>query len=113
MKLVLIKRYIGFIEKIRNSQKTALKMLMMEAMKDVRSVTGSNMRNIMLLLGKSSIESVKLEDLESLTYFRLGNEDRWKIPMIKEIVDIKSGEMEVPGFELEELNDLLHHLCTE
>ena len=50
VKLVLIKRFLGFIQKIRNSQKKALNMLMLEAMKDVRSGTGSNMMNIMFLM---------------------------------------------------------------
>ena len=50
-------------EKIKNSGKVALKMLMMEASKDVRSVTGSNLRNIMLLVGKNRVEDIKLDDL--------------------------------------------------
>ena len=61
-------------------------MLMLESMKDVRSVTGSNMRNIMLLLGKSTVED---------TYFNLRDDENWKVAMIKEIVDIKLGEKEM------------------
>ena len=39
VKLVLIKRFLGFMDKIRKSDKLALKMLQLEAMRDVRSVT--------------------------------------------------------------------------
>ena len=113
IKLVLIRRFVGFMEKIQNSGKSALQMLRMEAMKDVRSVTGSNLRNIMLLVGKTRVEDVKLEDLDLLSYFPLDELERWKIPMINQIVDIKAGQMELPGFELEELEDILHHLCTD
>jgi hypothetical protein len=49
VKLTLIQRFLGFMEKIDASDKTALKMLKHEAMKDVRSVTGRNYRNIILL----------------------------------------------------------------
>ena len=52
---------------------------MMEAMKDVQSVTGSNMTNIMLLVGKTRVENVKMEDLESLSYFKLEEKERWEI----------------------------------
>ena len=113
VKLILIRRFLGFIEKIRNSKKTSLKMLMLDAMMDVRSVTGCNMRNIMLLVGKKKVEDVRLSDLDSLTYFKLKETDKWKIPMIKEIIETKVDELEVPGFDREELANVLHHLCTE
>ena len=112
VKLVLIKRFLGFMEKIRNSDKLALKMLQLEAMRDVRSVTGSNYRNVMLLLGKSRVEDVKLEDSASLTYHTLDPSEAWKVSSIKEIINTKAGMLEVPGFQIEELEEILHHLCT-
>ena len=42
VKLVLIRRFLSFMDKIKNSGKVPLTMLMSEAMKDVRSTTGSN-----------------------------------------------------------------------
>ena len=112
VKLVLIKRFLGFMDKIRNSEKIALKMLQLEAMRDVRSVTGSNYRNVMLLLGKSRVEDVKLEDSTSLTYHTLDPSEAWKVSSIKEIINTKAGMLEVPGFQTEELEEILHHLCT-
>ena len=112
VKLVLIRRYLGFIEKIKSSNKAPLKMLMKEAMLDVRSVTGGNMRNIMLLVGKTRVEDVGMEDLSKLTYHKLEEQAMWKVPMIKEIINIKSDEMKVPGFQYEELDVILEHLCV-
>ena len=48
VKLVLIRRFVEFMEKIDNSGKKALMMLKDAAIKDVRSTTGRNFRNIML-----------------------------------------------------------------
>ena len=79
LKLVLIRRFVSFLEMIKKSGKKAVNMLMRESMKDVRSVTGSNMRNIMILVGKTKVEDVKLEDLNSITYFPLAEEEEWKI----------------------------------
>ena len=101
VKLILIQRFLGFMEKIDTSDKTALKMLKEEAMKDVRSVTGKNFRDIMLLAGKSCVEQVRKDCLSYLTYFPLDEEDRWKVGLIKEIIDAKIGQVEVPGFKLE------------
>ena len=67
------------MEKIWNSEKMALKMLQLEAIRDVRLVTGSNNRNIMLLLEKTHVEYVKLEDSASLTYHQLDQNVTWKV----------------------------------
>ena len=67
----------------------------------------------MILVGKTSVDDVNLEDLKALPYFKLEEKDAWKVPMVKEIIDIKAGQLEVPGFELKEIEALLHHLCTE
>ena len=37
----------------------------------------------------------------------------WKVPMIKEIISIKLGEMKVPGFQYAELDVILEHLCVD
>ena len=52
VKKVLISRYLGFMEKIANSKKKAVKMLMETAKKDVRSVTGHNFRKFCSWLEK-------------------------------------------------------------
>ena len=62
VKLVLISRYLGFMEKIASSEKKAVKMLMETSKKDVRSITGQNFRNIMLLVGKTTVEEVRKVD---------------------------------------------------
>ena len=86
---------------------------MSEAMSDVRSTTGANLRNIMILAGKTSVEDVKVEDVDNLAYFKLNNEDLWKVSTAKEIIEAKAGSMEIPGFELEELEIMLNYICTK
>ena len=103
---------MGFMDKIDSSDKIVLKMLTVEAMHDVRSVTGRNFRNIMLLAGKASVDHVRKDSL-NLSYFPLDVEDSWKVGVIKEIIDAKSDVLEVPGFDDDELETILLHLCTE
>ena len=40
---------------------------------DVRSTTGENLRKIMLLAGKSSIEEITLHDFKSVKYHEIGD----------------------------------------
>ena len=112
VKLILIKRFLGFMDKIAKSGKAALQMLMSETKKDARSVTGSNFRNIMLLLGESHVDEIKFEDSSIITYHKIETDDLWKIEPIKEIIEAKAGNMEIPGFSKEELDDILLYLCT-
>ena len=111
VKTMLISRFLGFLDKIRNSGKKALTMLMETAMMDVRSVTGNNLRNIMLLVGKTSVADVRKNDVVS--YFKLEDNEFWKVQAIKDIIDTKAGKLDVPGFTMEELDEILLHLCTE
>ena len=67
----------------------------------------------MLLVGKTSVEDVRVEDVDNLEYFKLENDELWKIPQIQEIINVKAGNLEVAGFENDELEILLSHLCTD
>ena len=49
IKIVLIKRFVSFMEKNDKSSKSALNMLKSEALKDVRSVTGTNFKGMCFL----------------------------------------------------------------
>ena len=70
-KKVLLSRFLGFMDKISKSGKERVKMLMETSREDVRSVTGSNYRNIMLLVGKSSVADVRKEDVDKIGNFEL------------------------------------------
>ena len=111
-KKVLISRYLGFMEKIASSNKRAVKMLMETSRSDVRSVTGNNFRNIMLLLGKSVVQDVKREDVKNIKYFPITEAERWRIDAIKEIVEVKNRTLDIDNFKLEELEEILTNLCT-
>ena len=112
VKLILISRFLGFMEKICTSKKKALKMLMETAKLDTRSVTGQNFRNIMILVGKTSIDAVKKEDAFKIKYFPIDEADYWKVNAIKEIIDVKNQLLEVPDLDREELDEILNNLCT-
>ena len=112
VKKVLVSRYLGFMEKIASSGKKAVKMLMEISKKDVRTITGQNYRNIMLLVGKTTVEAVTKVDAEKIEYFPIHETDRWKINAIKEIIEVKNKHLDIANFELEELEEILTHLCT-
>ena len=111
IKLVLIQRFVSFMEQIEKSGKSALKMLKHEAIKDVRSTTGTNFRGIMLLLGDMSIANVSVQNIKNLTYRPFNMEEEWRILMAMELNDILNGDADVEGFEQEELEEMFKFLC--
>ena len=63
LKLVLIERFLSFLNQIEKSKKLIPKQLLSFIKHDVRSTTGSNLRNILQLTNKNTIEEISLEDI--------------------------------------------------
>ena len=98
VKKVLVNRFLSFMEKISVSAKKAVKMLMETSKKYLRSVTGQNFREIMLLVGKTSVEAVTRGDGDMIDYFPIAETDCWKMDIIKEITDAKNKVLDIDHF---------------
>ena len=112
IKKTFIKRYLNFIGQIKKSRKVALKNMFNTIKYDCLSVTGSNLRNIMLLVGKTNIEDLCPEDHSLVKYNEIPEEQPWRVSVIKEVVDVNWGESAVDGFSRQELNYILGYACA-
>ena len=112
LKFVLIERFLGFLEQINKSTKKVPKQLLSFIKHDVRSTTGSNLRNILLMTNKNHIDELRKEDVQKLRYQNENQNNYWKIGFIKEITDLKFNQLEVDNFSKEELDEILTFLCT-
>ena len=74
---------------------------------DTRSTTGKNLRGIMLLTKKPSIEDIKLEDSELLEYFPIQDEDKWKSELLNLMID----EREQSNFDKND-QELMDFWCS-
>ena len=101
---------MSFIEKIEKSSKSSLKQLLDVSKKDVRQTTGHNLRSIMEITGKKTIE--ELNRNADFEYHKAGENDAWRINFSKEIIEIRAGDLEVHGLESDELERILEHICT-
>ena len=106
----LIRRYLAFISKVEMSAKHPLKTLPNIARGDVRSITGSNLRRIMLLSGRSSVLDLKNVDVP---YHVVPADEAWRIGFVKEFVNTKCGDLTVPGLLQTELDYIMNYLYTE
>ena len=112
LKFVLLERFLGFLDQISKSRKTIPKHVLKYVMHDVRSVTGSNLRNILLLTEKDTIEEISIHDIKKLKYHKVTDENAWKIDLVKEITEIKNHQLSLNEFSMEEITDILKNLCT-
>ena len=109
---ILVKRYLKFINMIRNSTKTAIIQLLDLVSTDVRLTTGNNLRSIMIQTGRNRIEELEAGSVD-IKYLEVIESEAWRIDFLKEVVELRNGDLEVTGFSKEELEEIKEYLCTE
>ena len=112
LKKQLLRRYMTFFERIESSKKRSLKMLLKLSKTDVRTTTGRNLRYLMISLGKRSVDEIRAEDIDSLEYNPIQEDQSWRVSIVKELIDVREKECEVQGFTDEELEEIINHVCT-
>ena len=93
---------------MRLSKKPILKRLLSEIELDVYSTTGKNLRNIMLETSNSRIADIKVEDIDNLEYSKFGEEEEWRVEMLKYLL-----EERLKHHLNEEEEEWLEFLCTD
>ena len=112
VRLTLVSRFLGFIDQIKTSHKIIPKMLLGQIKHDVRSTTGLNLRKILLQTEKLDVDSLSKDDCASLSYHPTPLEDKWKEVMVNELLEVRGNQLQVEGFDTEELELILEHLCV-
>ena len=114
MTITLIRNFINFTNKIKQSPKAILRHLYSIVKADVRTTTGSNLRNILLQTSLTSVDDLHPGTVKQLKYMEMEDRDMWRISIIKEAMDIKFGNIYPPdGWTMDELDEILNFACTE
>ena len=109
----LIKRFLSFIQSIKKSPKPVMKHLFDMAKQDMRTTTGSNLRNILLMTDLLSIDELKPSIVDKIKYNQVMEEDIWRVSLIREIVDIQNGNKSIPlGWSNSDLEEILTFACV-
>ena len=64
------------------------------------------------LVGKYSVEDLVPTDSDSIKYYEMKEEDRWRLNVVRELTDVRYSDAFVVGFSREELNCILFDVCT-
>ena len=113
MRTLMMTRMMRFVEKLRSSEKPVLRQMIRLTMNNAQSVTGRNLRGILLLTSKSRVKDLTIEDVRNIKYHDLDDTEKWRIVTINEVLEIKSGDRELPvNLSRRDLEDLLNLACT-
>ena len=111
VRTLLTRRFLSFIQSIRSSKKEALREVLRVVEYDTNSVTGRNLRNILLKTNQDNVRNLKPSDYRA-KYRDVPVDEEYRVGIIKEIVEIKNQHLEVNGFNDDELDYILHHVCV-
>ena len=111
VRTILARRFLSFILSIRSSKKKALREVLKVVEYDTRSVTGSNLRNILLQTNEDDVRKLKPSDYR-VQYRDIPVDEKYRVELIKEIVEIRNQQLEVKGFDDDELDHILHYVCV-
>ena len=89
IKRLFLKRFLQFISKLSTSKKPILQTLLSAIQADSTSTTGRNLRSIMLLCDKCSIDDISIDDINNFPYFPRPDDDNWKCEMLQHMLDEK------------------------
>jgi hypothetical protein len=59
----------------------------------------------MHLLGKFSIDDLRLKDIDNFEYSPFLPENQWKVYMVKEIIDVQADQLNVENFSRKEFEE--------
>ena len=112
LKKILISRFISFLNQIQKSDKIVPKQLLNLVQNDVNSVTGRNIRRILLLTNRSRWTDVTKTDVDKIVYAEIPDGNGWRVPLFHELTDVKFGQTVIDGFSFDECNEMLEFACT-
>ena len=109
----IIKKFLGFIKRIKESKKPIMRNLYNLVKSDVRTTTGNNLRNILLMTTLGSIDDLEPSIVSTINYNCTKEEDMWRLKIIKEIIDIQNEELNcLEGWNNSDLEEILKHACV-
>ena len=86
-------------------------MLLLIFMNDTRSVTGLNLRNIMLVADKDNVKDLTKSDAVKVKYHQWNKDEEWKKHMLLELLEVRDGDLEIANIQESEICEMIDFIC--
>ena len=111
LKCAIHKRFLAFTDKLTNSPKDTVRTISRKIGNDCRSITGANLRRIMLEYAEPFKRPTR-RDVSRNGFESTPDGEEWRAIIIKELVSIRDGILGANGWTNKEIEEALVHLCT-
>ena len=117
-KVMIYERYINFIKTVQNSKKLPVKYMYERIKDDTRSITGSNIREILILYDKDNILDINTKHIKNqMKFCEIPKEEEWRINLIKELTDVKQKNLNIDNnnetfMNNDQIDDLIYIAAT-
>ena len=109
MKSLVSSRFLGFISRIRNSNKEALRNMLKTIEYDTRSVTGGNLRKILLMSEERDVKN--LTPKHGYINYRITPEGcEYIVEFINTLIELRENPQST-DVSLNEIDNMLSFLC--
>jgi len=105
-------RLMKFTNKLKASAKSIIRNLFRAIKNDCRSTTGRNLRKIMLITENLTIDDIMEKTIKSLRYYDIPEGSEWCINILKEIQEVKFGELTIPNLNIDELDEIMKYVSS-
>ena len=106
-KVMLASRYVNFVNSLNSSPKYVVRVLAASCSSDLRTVIGRTLHQLEVECNceRPGLNSMMIKRI--LKYFPVPGEEEWRLTILRELVD-----MQIPGFSLEEVQEIRDFICT-
>ena len=116
MKTLISSRYATFYKSLINSKKLSVRFLARLTESDQRTVMGRTLSSLLSICNLKNEELPKLNAgiiKKNMVFSRPPAENEWRIPLGQELLQLRDiGNLDLPGFTLEEQEEILNHICV-
>ena len=108
----LYKRFVKFINQMMGSKKKVLRILCKNTLTNCKSISGRNIRRLMLRYGAGNFKELCINIKTNQDYRPTTEDNLWKITAVKDLIDAKYDNSILPNFTNEEIDCLRDYIST-
>ena len=109
-KTLLCSCLVKFWQSLKVSKKDSVRYLVNLVYNDRRTLTGRSVTNIAMDC-HTERNDLDISAIKNLSYFQPPPGEKWRIPLVRELLDIRDEEIVVPGFSIEDVQQMLDEVC--
>ena len=112
LKTMILSRYVSFFKSLIKCRKFPVRFLARVQQFDMRTVLGKTLRKLTELCDVAVCDLNTSIVKKKIKYKSIPDEEKWRIWMAKELMDVRTQDQVVDGFSVDETNEILAYICS-